>query len=370
MKKILVVGIILLFLGSNIPALAQTKESIHPLSHILYVGGTGPGNYTKIQDAINDSSNGDHVFVYHDSSPYYECLKINQSIMLQGENRDSTIIYGLVNHSYWNNIEIYANNVEVRDLTINTNVAEYVIYNFGRNAVFSNLKIHPIRDDNSSSYATAIWTGYTSNCLVQNCILSNCYEGVDIYDLGLFHFFYDVSHDNKVINSVISNCVIGIKSEGRRNIIRNNTITHCSEVGIEVLGPRLNLLIHNNISNCGEGIIITSDANSFISRHHTISLNKIQYCQLGIYIYGSALNRITKNDFLFNEKDAYFENCFRNHWESNYWGSPLSQPKSIEGLIIDISWGGGYWPYHPPEHFSLPGKNYDRYPASTPNYNS
>ena len=32
--------------------------------NILFVGGSGAGNYTNIQDAINDSVDGDTIFVY------------------------------------------------------------------------------------------------------------------------------------------------------------------------------------------------------------------------------------------------------------------------------------------------------------------
>jgi hypothetical protein len=45
----------------------------------LYVGGTGEGNYSRIQDAIDDAVDGDTVFVYDDSSPYYEHIRINKS---------------------------------------------------------------------------------------------------------------------------------------------------------------------------------------------------------------------------------------------------------------------------------------------------
>ncbi len=38
--------------------------------NILYVGGTGPNNYTRIQDAIDNASDGDTIFVY--SGIYYE----------------------------------------------------------------------------------------------------------------------------------------------------------------------------------------------------------------------------------------------------------------------------------------------------------
>lgn len=42
----------------------------------LYVGGDGPGNYTKIKDAIDDSSDGDTVFAY--SGTYKENLIVNK----------------------------------------------------------------------------------------------------------------------------------------------------------------------------------------------------------------------------------------------------------------------------------------------------
>jgi len=60
--------------------------------NVLYVGGSGEGNYTKIQDAINDANDGDTIFVYSNSSPYYEHITINKSIDLIGEDKNTTII--------------------------------------------------------------------------------------------------------------------------------------------------------------------------------------------------------------------------------------------------------------------------------------
>ncbi len=76
MKKGLVVAVFLLFFSvSVIPSTGTTDvKQITMLTtsgNTLYVGGDGPGNYTKIQDAINNASDGDTVFVYDDSSPYY-----------------------------------------------------------------------------------------------------------------------------------------------------------------------------------------------------------------------------------------------------------------------------------------------------------
>jgi len=74
--------------------------------NILYVGGSGSYNYSSIQNAIDDASEGDTIFVYDDSSPYLENLTINKSISLKGEDKNTTIIEGndddvvIINASY------------------------------------------------------------------------------------------------------------------------------------------------------------------------------------------------------------------------------------------------------------------------------
>jgi len=53
-----------------------------PLGKTLYVGGSGAGNYTRIQDAIDNASDGDTVFVY--SRRYIENIVIEKSLSLIG----------------------------------------------------------------------------------------------------------------------------------------------------------------------------------------------------------------------------------------------------------------------------------------------
>ena len=72
--------IILLYLGLVVssPILALKKiRSIQPAlsGNTLYVSGSGPGNYTRIQDAIDNTSDRDTVYVYHGT--YVENLIIN-----------------------------------------------------------------------------------------------------------------------------------------------------------------------------------------------------------------------------------------------------------------------------------------------------
>jgi parallel beta-helix repeat protein len=88
-----------LFIGIGVyPSSGMTVEekTIIPTTrgNTLYVGGNGLNNYTKIQDAINNASEGDTVFVYDDSSLYYEHVRVNRSISLIGESKGTTIIDG------------------------------------------------------------------------------------------------------------------------------------------------------------------------------------------------------------------------------------------------------------------------------------
>ncbi len=89
MKRLITLGIMLLFLGMTISSstgLYLDKQSIKPMSfgNILYVGGSGSGNYSKIQDAIDNASDGDTVFVF--KGIYYEHLRIGKDINLFGED--------------------------------------------------------------------------------------------------------------------------------------------------------------------------------------------------------------------------------------------------------------------------------------------
>ena len=98
-KHILVVGIVFLFVMMSFTSISgnQINENIVTRfykGNTLYVGGSGEGNYTRIQDAVDNASDGDTIYVYDDSSPYWGYIIIDKSINLIGENRKTTVIDG------------------------------------------------------------------------------------------------------------------------------------------------------------------------------------------------------------------------------------------------------------------------------------
>ena len=94
-----VLVIILILVSFNVSGsfVKEIKESSTTSfdGNILYVGGSGPGNYTTIQGAIDDALDGDTVFVFNGT--FIENIVVDKSIQLIGEDNTSTIITGVTN---------------------------------------------------------------------------------------------------------------------------------------------------------------------------------------------------------------------------------------------------------------------------------
>ena len=217
-----------------------------PLGKTLYVGGTGPGNYSKIQDAIDNATDEGTIYVYNGT--YYENIVIDKTIDLVGEDRNTTIIDG--------------------------------------------------GDSGDVVYVTADWVNI-SGFTIQNS------GSVYLQDAGI-----DVrSHFSNFSGNIISNNRYGIYL----NDSSSNTVTG-------------NIITYN-----ADGILLCGFSNIVLS--NTISNN-----WYGIYLDDSSSNVILKNNFHGNKQHAFFENC-TNIWEHNYWNRPRLLPKLIFGVIeIDSRW--------------------------------
>lgn len=188
-------------------------ENVNLNGKILYVGGSGPGNFTSIQEAINAAGDGDIIFVYDDTSPYHEHIIINKSVNLIGENRKTTIVDGKCNQTEYTVIKITANHVSISNFTINGGWEG----NLDILQVSLNLgSVHSVKVANCDFLKFA--SGIEMHASVSNIIISNCtfYEGN-----------FAISTGEKG-NYTVSNCTFfentgGISITGSNNIISNCT---------------------------------------------------------------------------------------------------------------------------------------------------
>lgn len=223
MKKLIVVGIIILLLYCNIPITTLSDENSGNLSSkTLYVGGSGPGNYTKIQDAIDNASTGDTVFVY---TGIYgtETTTIDKTIRLIGEGKNSTIVDGGETDDV---IVITADYVEISGFTIRNSGEENVGIDIlsSNNTVKGNI-ITNNHYDGIRLTCSELNKKTNYNKIYNNTICSNTYVGIGIYSadynsilpsymsifnnfisengvgISIFNTIYNSIHDNLITNN-------------------------------------------------------------------------------------------------------------------------------------------------------------------------
>lgn len=261
----------------------------------IHVGGYGPGNYSTIQDAIDEANPGDIVYIY--SGIYNETIYIEKTLSLVGEDKNTTIIYSA--KPFQPTVEIrYADLVVVKGLTIK-NPAGIALYLSGNNACISQCRIE------DSLYGIKAFN--SNNCKFSKNIFIN--NSVAVYLYG--------SISNVLLSNTFLGNVEAIELVNSRNSILSDNILKGGSIALEIYNSDLNFIQCNLILYNHLGIyIIRSIGNKIIG-------NTIGGCHLsGIVLDGGYRNVITKNNFIKNYyRHAYFNKGF-NIWLRNYWGRP------------------------------------------------
>jgi len=242
MNKGIALGISFLFVFMSFTSISgiQIEQSTRTLfysDNILYVGGSGEGNYSSIQDAVDNASKGDTVFVY--KGIYYEHLKIGKDVDLFGQDKEKTVI-------------------------------------------------------DASGIETAVEIGGYVN--LSGFTIRNAEIGISNFYLpppeDIYQFF--------VFGNIIKNNVVGFALSGTlRNIVHDNTIS---------------------------------------------------YNQLGINFFLADDYEVKNNNFISNEKHAYFEYVLflqfmpRIKWNGNHWDDwKFRIPRIIKGeKVIVMVFRPGY----------------------------
>ncbi len=297
----------------------------------LYVGGSGPGNYTKIQDAIDNASSGETIYVYNGT--YYENIVVDKSLSLVGEDRNTTMIDG-------NGI-----GTVIYSMTANwLNITEFTITNSGSGLFDAGMKIYSsqrgyIANNNILNNKEGIFLASSSHVTIANNTVSLS-DGMGI-ELNV------CTHIVITNNSVLSNGAHGVWPNFSDNIVvMDNDLSWNSNHGLYIgTGDNFtvsgNRALHNNngisldgtknvtiadndiSSNRYNGLTLSSSRNATIARNN-VSSNE----HYGIYLWSSTTSILVfHNNLIGNGAQAADNAGNENSWDDgypsggNYWSN-------------------------------------------------
>jgi parallel beta-helix repeat protein len=349
---------------------------------------TVPDEYLSIQEAINNSRQGDTIFVK--SGIYFEHIFVNKNgLRLVGENRDTTIIDGI-----GTDITVYmeANNTELSGFTLQNsgvNLTDSGIYlNHSFNNNISNNKI--------SNNNLGIYLSSSSNCVLKNNNMTG-----NQYNFGVSgNNLQDYIHDIDVSNIVDGKPVIYWVNETNKQPPANSgyvAIINSTKITVEnltliknwqavLLAYTTNSTINNvtvtssmdaiwliECSNCS---IYSNDINK--NNWGGIALVNSYLCSVqcnnvtsnkeyGIFLSYSSENIFYHNNLNTNKRQAWLYGVNDNTWDGgnliggNYWSDyNVTDKKSGQYQNENGPDGIGDTPY------IIDSDNQDRYPFMKP----
>ena len=227
--------------------------------NILYVGGTGEGNYSTIQDAVFAARDGDTIFVYNGT--YEESVYIGKKINMVGESERNVIIVAGI---YGYGINISCNGVFIKNFSIT-----------GSSDLNAGIVIH------------------SNDCIIENCrIYENEWNGMSLQ-----------GNKNTIRNCEVFSNLIGIEITGNENIMENCSI-YRNNVAMEIKYSGNNLIEKCNISdNRWGGISMTESSQNIV---HDCVFHKN-----GIVITGESMNEFIhdiSNNNIDGKPILYFKN--------------------------------------------------------------
>jgi parallel beta-helix repeat protein len=239
------------------------RQLLDPNGNTLYVGGNGPGNFTRIYKAIDAASDGDKIFVF--IGTYNECFTIDKSVILRGENKQTTYIVG-DRHTTVRSVE---NNVTIHGFTICNTVDDYGVKEYG---------IH-IMGDNTTVYDNIIADNCSGICLQfssGNSIFDNTF-----YKNGLITYY---SYENNIFD----------------NTINGKELVYLEQASDELIDPDSGqVILVNCTNNVVKGLDLTNTS-------YGVQLRNTEDCQIsdntfsngigGISVINSHGNTISGND--------------------------------------------------------------------------
>jgi nitrous oxidase accessory protein len=337
-RKGIVLSIVILFVSASIVSSGLSSETSEtpnvttaPLATTWKVDDEGDGDFSSIQEAINDANvqPDDTIEVY--SGTYNEMVVVTKQLILQGIEEElgigddegkPVVDGGGVGHV----IEVARDGVSI---------SSFVVQNGGK----------------GGNINAGVYTMEHNDIIVSNCVIQDNLNGVYFrYSADNHQILNNVVTGNakhgiqlrESANSVISGNTVeesvsyGIHlREGCTNTeVRRNIVTDSGTVGIYLFESSDNTFINNSITNnSGKGIRLETSSGNTFTRNSIIG-----HTEHGAYLWDESGNNLFyRNNFMDNDVHAYDpEANLNNRWNEEYGTWPNN---IIGGNYWDDYWG-------------------------------
>ena len=277
----------------------------------LTVNAGGGANFTRIQDAINNSNNGDSILVY--SGTYFENVNVNKQLILKGmdtgEGKPAVDASGSGDA-----VTLSAGKSTLDGFTVTNGAIIGIVVTSDYNILSNNSAMNNTEDG-------IVLTNASNNTLDNNSASSNTIFGIALLDGSN----RNILSGNNALNN--GNAGIFLR-DSSSNTLNNNNANLNNVQGIDLLASIKNILINNTVSNSNYGIYLESSSDNNILGANTVNINRIN----GIFLTGSSNNTIYNNNF--NNTNNFGVSG------SNTWNTTKTSGTNI---IHGPNIGGNYW---------------------------
>ena len=283
-KKTLVYMMVVTFIFLNF---TYSTHSTYETDSILFVGGTGEGNFSSINEALDNSTDGDIIYVYNGS--YNERLVLNKSVSLLGENKNDTIFSGRHN---FNILNLISSNVTVQGFLFINSSNAMLISNDCKN-IFINDNVFYNNSNGILSEESNINVTIKCNSFINNS------EGIRFYNtsnsLICDNYFFGAEKGEGII----------LRNKSNFNNISKNRIFFTGTGILNQGYSNNNVIISNNVSSNYVGVSASFCADLFIFSNELY--NNSRYA---VYIDNSGFFNVTNNSVIMNNFGIYLKDCY------------------------------------------------------------
>lgn len=252
LRRVLAVWLCFILIGSSTIALSSADVVMGDSSGIKnstatihYVGGSGPGNYTIVQDAINASSYGDTVYVYY--GVYQESLTLKNGISLFGEMPNRPILEG-------NNLTVGPEGRQILTAAIDVYIKGFHFRGGDRvmlNPGCINITFSCNIFSNQAWASIHNWNG--GSCLIEN----NIFKTISYAVYSVRGSGGTIPSNDTIVNNVFDDCSTAIYGNTGIQSIYNNIIIN-GGVGIGIANHPETRIDNNLVANNSNNYVVTT----------------------------------------------------------------------------------------------------------------